>query len=289
MRKSLSLLLLATLPLLALPACSSSGNGMTPSSLNGKAAAASVATLASPDVPIFEVGSASTSAAFTGDSSGGGPAGPGPCQFGDSTGQFSCPDSRKGPLSLTRKLIFRDAAGNVQSSFDKATTESIEIQTSADGTISRPGGGTVTIHRTGDMTTSGLSGEATTHTLNGTEQGTVDAAWTLPDGTNATENTTIADTTNNLVVPIPAKPAGQGPGSGTGPNMPSSARPFPLSGSRTHTTSTTSMHGTDTKTTSSSRTETFDGTGIVQVVMTVNGQTKTCTVDLTNHTNTCGK
>jgi len=207
--------------------------------------------------------------------------------FGDSTGQFSCPDPRKGGLNLTRKVILRDAAGNIQSAFDKTTTESIEVQTSADGTTARPGGGTVTIHRTGDMITSGLAGEETTHTLNGTEQGTVDGEWTLPDGTKATEITTIADSTQNLVIPVPARP--DGPGGPGGSMTPQSHPPFPLSGSRIHATTMTSTRGTETKTISTSRTETFDGSGIVQVVMTVNGQTKTCTVDLANHTSTCGK
>jgi hypothetical protein len=284
MRKSLSLVLLAALPLLVLPGCSQKDNqnGTYPSALTGAAAAASIASLASADVPIFQVGSADT---LSSDNSGGTPMGPGPCQFDGASGQFGCADPRKGTVNLTRKVIFRDADGNVQSSFDKTTTASIEVQTSADGTTSRPGGGTATIHRTGDMITSGLAGEETTHTLNGTEQGTVDGAWTLPDGTKATENTTISDSTQNLVIPVPAKPDGMRPG-GPGLNVPP---PFPLSGSRTHATTTTSTRGTETKTTSLTRTETFDGTGVVQVVITINGETKNCTVDLVNHTNTCGK
>jgi hypothetical protein len=281
MRKSLILGPLAALSLFVLPGCASKESSMSPSALADVAAAASVATLSSPDVPIFQVGSADTSSV---GSSSGAPTGPGPCVFGDSTGQFSCPDTHKGGLSLTRKVILRDAAGNVQSSFDKTTTESIEVQTSADGTTARPGGGTATIHRTGDMITSGLAGEETTRTLNGTEQGTVDAAWTLPDGTSATETTTISDSTQNLVMPVPAKTDGGGL---QPPPLP--APRFPLSGSRTHSTTTTSTKGTETKTSSSSRTETFDGSGIVQVVMTVNGQTKNCTVDLASHTSTCGK
>jgi hypothetical protein len=286
MRKSLSLTLLAALPLLALPGCSNKDNqsGTYPSALSGAAAAASIASLASPDVPIFQVGTADT---LSSDNSGGTPMGPGPCQFDGASGQFGCADARKGNVNLTRKVIFRDADGNVQSSFDKTTTASVEVQTSADGTTSRPGGGTATIHRTGDMITSGLAGEETTHTLNGTEQGTVDGAWTLPDGTMATESTTISDSTHNLVIPVPAKSDGMRPGGpGAGLNVPP---PFPLSGSRTHATTTTSTRGSETKTTSLTRTETFDGTGVVQVVITINGETKNCTVDLVSHTNTCGK
>jgi hypothetical protein len=85
-------------------------------------------------------------------------------------------------------------------------------------------------------------------------------------------------------MPVPAKTDGGGL---QPPPLP--APRFPLSGSRTHSTTTTSTKGTETKTSSSSRTETFDGSGIVQVVMTVNGQTKNCTVDLASHTSTCGK
>jgi len=288
MRKPLTQVLLAAMPLLALAGCSNS-NGMSPSGLSPTAATAALATLASPDTPIFQVsgadalaaGDSAAAASFTG---GGTPAGNGPCVFDPAPGQFSCPDKHKGALNLTRKAIFRDAAGNIQSAFDKDTTASIEIQTSADGTMTRPGGGTVTIHRTGDMITSGLAGAETTRTLNGTEQGTVDGTWTMPDGTAATEHTTISDSTLNLVIPAPPKLDSTNPGPGTMPTD----RPYPLSGSRTHATSTTGTRGTETKSSSMSRTETFDGSAIVQVVLTVNGQTKNCTVDLANHTSTCG-
>jgi hypothetical protein len=272
-----------------LPGCSSKNNDQTygtPSGLKGAAATSAIAGLASPETPIFQVSGADAlasgdSAAAASVSGGGTPPGPGPCLFDPSGGQFACPDPRKGNLNLTRRVTFRDAAGNVQSAFDKDTTESIEVETSADGTMNRPGGGTVTIHRTGDMTTSGLSGAETTRILNGTEQGTIDGTWTLPDGTSASEHTTISDSTNNLV--IPARPKGDG----TTPN-PMTPPPNPLSGSRTHSTTTTGTKGGQTKTTTMSRTETFDGTSIVQVVLTLNGQTKNCTVDLANHTSTCG-
>ncbi len=284
MRKFWTLAPWGALSLLALSGCGSNQSGMSPSALTGAAAAASVASLASPDVPIFQVGSADTSSASAGDFSGA-PKGPGPCVFDDSTGQFSCPDVRRGGLSLTRKFILRDAAGNIQSSFDKTTTESIEVQTSADGTISRPGGGTVTIHRTGDMTTSGLAGAETTHTLNGTEQGTVVGAWTLPDGTKATENTTIADSTQNLVIPVPVKDDGGTMCS----RCPPARRAFRCRDRERMRRQRRRRRAPKPSQRRAAGRRFLDGTGIVQVVMTVNGQTKNCTVDLSNHTSTCGK
>jgi hypothetical protein len=64
-------------------------------------------------------------------------------------------------------------------------------------------------------------------------------------------------------------------------------RGFPLSGSRTHATTTTTTRGSETKTESLSRQETFDGTAVVQVVLTINGVTQNCTTNLETHRSTC--
>jgi hypothetical protein len=276
MRKSFVLNLLLALSLIGLSGCAQSQTSPSLKATQAQtlaAAGTAIVALTSPDTPIFEVSAADTSTS-TGSTSG-----PGPCVFDDTTGQFSCPDMSRDGITLTRTFTIRDAAGNVQSKFDATTTASVEVQTSASGTTSRPHGATVTINRTGDITTSGLAGAETTHALNGTEQGTIVAVSTASDGTQVTDSTTVSDATQNLVVPVPAN--------GTQPRA--DAGRFPLSGSRSHSTTTTTTRGSDTKTNSTSRTETFDGTSVVQVVLTVNGQTQNCTVDLSSHTNTCGK
>ena len=74
----------------------------------------------------------------------------------------------------------------------------------ADGTTTRENGAVATIHRAGEMMTTGLGPGATSHTLNGREHGTVTTVWTAADGTKVTTTTTIDGTTVNLVVPVRA-------------------------------------------------------------------------------------
>jgi len=253
--------LLAALIVSGAAACSNDKLATSPT-----AELAATSGLANPDVSTFQISSAGTDSA-----------GSGPCTFDDTTGQFSCPDVTRDGVTFTRTFAFFDASGNPQSKFDPATTASTKLDTSAKGTITGRNQ-TTTIDRTGEMITSGLAGAETSHTLNGTEQGTVVTVSTGRDGTQTTVSTTIADSTNSLVVPVPSKDNhGGGPGGR-----------FPLSGSQTHSTTTTTTHGSDTQTNSFSRTETFDGTSVVRVDITKNGTTQHCTIDLEHGTNTCG-
>ena len=251
------------LPVLALSAaCGSSTSTPSPASPTSALDATSAATgLANADVPIFQV-----------DAAGQSPSGKGPCVFNPATGEFDCPEVTRDGLTLTRQFTLYDAGGNVQSKFDKNTTASIKTETTAKGTITLPDGSTSTIDRSGVMITTGLVGDETTHTLNGTEQGTVVTTSNKAGG--ATINTTLNDSTNNLVVPVPDRSTQGG---------------YPLSGSQTHSTTTTVTHGSDTRTTVTERRETFNGTNIVQVDLTVNGATEHCTRDLATHTSTCSR
>jgi hypothetical protein len=219
-----------------------------------------LAALASPDVPIFNVSAAETSD------------GRGPCVFDPSTGQFDCPDRTRDGITFTMRFTLYDAQGNVQSRFDRATTASVKTETTATGTTTRPGA-TMTINRSGVMTTTGLGPGVTTHTLNGTEQGTVRMS-TAQNGTTVSMNTSIDDTTTNLVVPVRSG---------------DSERGYPLSGVRVHATVSTTTRGAESRTVETRRQETFDGTNIVQVDVTVNGVTQHCTFDLAAKTSTCGR
>jgi hypothetical protein len=120
------------------------------------------------------------------------------------------------------------------------------------------------------MTTTGLGPDAKTHTLNGSEQGAIATTITGKDGAKFTTNTTIEDTTKNLVVPV--RPADRGAA-------------YPLSGVRVHTAVTKGPGDRGTLTVR--RQETFDGTNIVKVELTVNGVTQSCTFDLATKTSNC--
>jgi hypothetical protein len=263
-RKSLSAALLLTL---ALAGCSNETSSMSsPSpSGDGQDSSGSLSALANPDVPIFNLGAGDTSSD-----------GRGPCVFDPESGQFVCPDRSRDGITFTLRYTLYDANGNVQSRFDRATTASIRTETTASGTTTRENA-TSTIDRSGVMTTSGLGIGATTHTLNGTERGTVVTTASGQDGLKVTSHTTIQDSTTDLVVPVGSKDRVRGPG-------------YPLSGVRVHETVTTSSkNGGEARTVTTRRKETFNGTNIVQVEITVNGVTQHCTFDLDTRQSTCDR
>ena len=245
----------AVVLLMTAAACGQSSQSPTSPVPFGSSAA--VAALSNADVPICNVTAAGT---LSGQSQG-------PCQFnGPGGGRFDCLEHRGGNLNFTRTVTYYDASGVVQSAYDATTTASTKTETSASGSVTTRDGGTATFNRSGVMIVTGLAGAETSRTLNGTETGTVNIS-----GTGFTTNTSITDTTTNLVVPVPR----------TGKDTP------PLSGSRTHSTSSTTTRGSVTHTDTMTRTETFDGTNIVQVVLTINGVTQNCTNDISNHSTTC--
>jgi hypothetical protein len=243
-------------------ACGTSTTAPTSSATINLAADA----LTNPDVGMFSVPSADTSL-------GGGA---GPWAFTPGTGQFGGPLGKANGVTSTQQVTYRDADGNIQPKFDPLTTASITTDTTATGTRGTPDGGTATINRSGEMVVTGLLGTETTRTLNGHEHGTINASLTAKDGTAITVNSIEDDTTDSLVVPATDRGAGN-------------PRAFPLAGSRTHSDSTTTTRGTQTKSTTVVRTETYDGSGTAQVTITQDGVTRSCTVDLMTKSNTCGR
>ena len=250
------------LALLALMVASCSNSGSAPTapspSITGQTTATGTLTsLTDPDARIFSVTAADT------------PSGRPPCEFNPATGQFECPPQARNGLTITMRYTLYDASGNVQSARDR-NTASMRADTTAEGTITRENGASVTINRSGFMTTSGLGPNATTHTLNGREQGTVVATMTANDGAKVTTTTTVDDVTTNLVVPVRSGDR---------------STAYPLSGTRVHSAVTTGPLGRGPLTVR--RQETFDGTNIVRVELTVNGATQQCTFDLATRTSTC--
>jgi hypothetical protein len=216
-----------------------------------------VTTLADPDAKLMAVTPADS------------PSGQPPCQFDRATGQFECPSQTRDGITFTREFTLFDANGKPLTQFGRDVA-SIRTETTADGTTTRENGAVATIHRTGEMRTTGLGPGVTSHTLNGTEHGTIDTTSTTPDGKKVTANAVVDGTTVSLVVPVKAA-------DGT--------PVYPLSGKRTHTTTTSWPGGKAPQTVR--RQETFDGTNIVQVQLTVNSVTQQCTFDLATKTNTC--
>lgn len=242
-------------------ACSSSSSAPT-APATAQAPQISPATLTglnNPDATLFAFGSAGTPAAS-------------PCAHNPATGQFSCQGQggMHDGITFTVRHTYYDASGNIQPAFDAQTTAAVKTETTASGTSSY-GGMTMTVDRTGVMMATGLGPNATTHTLNSTEQGTMSATMSN-NGASGTMQSTMSATTTNLVVPV---------GRIAGPML------YPGPGTRLHSSTMTSTVNGQNRTTSMTRRETYDGSSIVRVEMTVNGVTEQCTVDLAARTSTC--
>jgi hypothetical protein len=121
--------------------------------------------------------------------------------------------------------------------------------------------------------TSGLEGRETTRTLNGTEDGVITSVVTGDQVGTVTTQTTIAHEVRDLVVPVRTDRADLA---------------YPLSGSRIYATSATVTRGDESRTTNTRRVETFNGTHLVHVTITVNGVTRTCTLNLATRRSDCG-
>ena len=91
--------------------------------------------------------------------------GVGGCNF--AAGRFNCPPNHHQDLTVERSVVFRDALGAAQDAYDDETTASIEIDVSIEGDIKR-GPWEATVLRTRELTITGLAGDETTRTINGT-------------------------------------------------------------------------------------------------------------------------
>lgn len=199
-------------------------------------------------------------------------AGRGDCTYNQSSGWFECPPVTRNGLTVNRSFALFDGSGNPQSKYDAVTTAVIRIRTSVSGTtVTRDSSGTMTVSRSGDMTISGLEGQETSRTHNGVEGGTVTIEATR-NGVKHRSTSTVADTTSSVVIPLR-----------------NSGNRWPLSGTVTHS-GTTTVTREDTgasRTWSVRRTITFNGTNLVPVVITRNGTTRNCTLDLEARNLTC--
>lgn len=181
-------------------------------------------------------------------------------------GGFAGAPALEGPspsgLTVTRSRTCYDAQGNVQSQCDRLTTASMRIQMTMDGT--RQGENyTAAVHRSRDLTISGLLGEETSRTHNGV--GTANDTVTVQrNGATRTVRESSTDSIVNLVF-----------------NLPHATNPWPVSGQiirNVNATITISGPREETRTISRRIVVTFppDAQGNVSIQM---GNT-TCTLNL---------
>jgi hypothetical protein len=162
------------------------------------------------------------------------------------SGRYSCAATTEQGLSVTRSFAFYNAQGAAVQTWDAAVVESVNFQAQIDGTFSKDLVWSASVHRTADLTVSGLISRAPQRLWNGTGAGTESISHLDLDGLRSLSGTSSVAVANVL---MPAKDA---------------ASQVPLSGSITvdvqYTASLQSATGTVSKDVTRHVVVTFNGT-----------------------------
>jgi hypothetical protein len=185
------------------------------------------------------------------------------CSFAG--GMFTCPDTLRNGLNVTRTLAFTDSAGAAQSAYDALLTASINVIADISGSRTHgPWTADVTRHR--NITFTGLLGTETTRTVNGTGNETVANSRVTKNDSTRSYSIVGSSTITNVVMPVRTTDGGNG---------------WPTSGTITRTMTVTFTSGPKTgQTVTKTMTITFDGTSTP--MGSIDGQQ--FTVDCVNHT-----
>ena len=193
------------------------------------------------------------------------------CAFSTTTNRVECSRTNRRGITVTRSFSFLDAAGAVQQSFNRATTNTVNVTTSTSGTrLHHDDKDTTTVNASSDFTVAGLASGSTQRTVAGKSAGT-ESTKGIKDGVAFTALRTAGDTTTGLVIPI------------------QSDRPtFPTAGTIIRSMQAVVTLAGQTPSTSSRREViTYDGSATAQVVITHDGVTKNCTKPLPHGRLTC--
>ena len=162
------------------------------------------------------------------------------------SGRYSCTATTERGLTVTRSFAFYDSHDQAVQNYDPAVVESANFQATVDGTFTSGLVWNATIHRTANLTVSGLISLAPQRKWNGTGTGDDQIQHIGLDGVRTLAGTSNLTVTN---VVMPGKDA---------------ASQIPLSGSITlavdYTASLVGAGGTASKEVSTTVSVTFDGT-----------------------------
>lgn len=192
-------------------------------------------------------------------------AAPAPSRYGNdgivaAVGRPGGMGSWAGEFSGTRSRTCYDAEGVAQEQCDDLLTESIHFLRDIEGTVTR-GPFTAEVSRERDMTVSGLLGEETERTWNGSGESTTARSGVLDDGRERSHTVEGTFSYEDVVVPIP----------GSDPR-------WPTSGTITRTMTATRVLGDETVVREVDVVITFDGSQYASAV--VNGEEME--IDLSN-------
>jgi len=189
-----------------------------------------------------------------------------PCPF--AAGRFTCATMTAGAYTFDRSYQMFDAAGNVQSAYDDATTASIQFRAALQGSTTLPSL-TATVAAQREATVTGLAGSETQREWNGTGSSTVTSQVTRESVTRSYSYSS-SDAISHLVFALPR-----------------ATHPYPMSGQITRDVSATlTREGGRTVSRSVRRhvVATFDGTSAVQLQV----GTRSCTLVLDAKSVSCG-
>ena len=186
----------------------------------------------------------------------------GTCAFDATSGRVVCDTVTRGGLSIVRSAAFYDAAGQVQEAFD-SLTNTVNVQISVSGTAVRHDGDTSVVRHASDRTVSGLAPGSTERTIDGTSSGSETTSGSDSTGAFVAVRT-LGDTLQGVVVP-----ARYGPG--VYPTAGTVIRAMEVSITRA---------GQAPATRSRREVLTFDGSDVATLVITQNGVTRNCTIQL---------
>ncbi len=211
--------------------------------------------------------------------------------FDAGTGWFVCAPVTTNGVSATEQIQYKSATGAIQPAFDTLTTNSVQVRTAVSGTVSYVRDSThgaawggrhgpphigrligdsstvlaanTTLNHHSDRTVAGLASGSTRRTINGTSAGEEATSGTTSTGSFSSRRV-AADTTRGVVIPITdGKPT------------------YPVEGTVIRAMTATFSLGVAAPVTASRREViTYDGTSTATIVITINGDTKACTMAL---------
>ena len=122
------------------------------------------------------------------------------CTYNSTSQRVECPTFTRGDLTITRSYQFFDAIGVIQQAFDALLTAKANIQTHVQGEKTGDHW-SATIDRSRNMTVTGLLGDETERTWNGTGSSSATRSRHTDDG-DRSYDITCTLTVTNVVVPV---------------------------------------------------------------------------------------
>lgn len=189
---------------------------------------------------------------------------PDACVFSVETGRVTCPDATKHGLTVRVSYAFADTDGVAQRHFDTVATDVVNVRTAVSGTKThREGAATTTVDHESERTIAGLAPGSDERTISGTAEAS-ERTEGVRDGIAFVATRELNDSTRSLVIPIVE------------------GRPtIPTSGVVIRNMKVTITKADEDPRSKSRREQiTFDGTNVVQIEITQDGVTKSCTLTL---------